>query len=234
MQNESCDQTAAAQPLHVNKTPQSDPALQDQASSNSSSAPLFPDTCPAFPRLPAETPRAFSAFRAFFDLGHSRSLQSVADHLGEKLDTIKKWSSRFRWSDRIHSFNAGCLQHAAATEAARRSEESADWARRTARHREHEWETAQKLLAAIECFLDDFSDRDVERMTLAQVSRAFQVASSIARSTLSGSLAPEQPTMAPIQIELTAALKKAYGQPPAEPSGGRPSSGAATNESPVV
>jgi len=168
--------------------------------------PSAPDQT-AFPRLPAETPRAF------FDLGHTRSLQAVAHHLGEKLDSIKKWSSRFRWADRIHSFDAGLLQQAAADESRRRSEAAADWARRTAHYREHEWQLAQKLMGAVECYLDDFSDRDVEKMTLAQISRAFQIASSSARSNLSGSLASERPAMAPIQIELTAALKKAYGQP---------------------
>jgi hypothetical protein len=213
MQNETSDMPANQ------ASDTSDAALPASAAQSPPSNPQ-----PLFPRLPGETPRAFSAFVAFFDLGHSRSLQAVADRLGEKLDTIKKWSSRFRWSDRIHSFNTGILQQAAAGEVHRRSEAAADWARRTAQHREHEWETAQKLLTAIECFLDDFSDRDVEKMTLAQVSRAFQIASSIARSTLSGSFASEPLAMAPIQIELTAALKKAYGQPPPETESGNPPS----------
>jgi hypothetical protein len=49
-------------------------------------------------------------------------------------------------------------------------------------------------------------------MTLGQVSRALETASRVARQALRGSGAPEEPALAPIQIEIMAALKKAYGQ----------------------
>lgn len=62
---------------------------------------------PLFTRFPAETSRAFSAFVAFFGLRHDRSLPALAAQLGEKPDTIKTWSSRFRCSQRIQSFNSG-------------------------------------------------------------------------------------------------------------------------------
>ena len=165
-------------------------------------------------RLPGETPRAFSAFMAFFNLGHSRSLQTVAGQLDEKLDTVKKWSSRFRWSDRIQSFNSGLLQQQAEAQVALCAQETADWARRSKNHREHEWEIAQKLQGAVECFLDSFDDKAVERMTLAQVSRAFQISHQIGRQALSGTAVPEGPVLVPLQAELAAALKKAYANPP--------------------
>ena len=46
---------------------------------------------PAFPRVSGETPRAFSAFMAWFQLGHARSLAAVADKLGESPGTVKNW-----------------------------------------------------------------------------------------------------------------------------------------------
>ena len=168
---------------------------------------------PSFPRSPGETPRAFSAFMAFFNLGHNRSLPAVADQLNEKLDSIRKWSSRFRWFHRIQTFNSGLLQQQAEAEAALRAESAADWARRTKNYREHEWDTAQKLLGAVQCFLESFGDRDVEKMTLAQVSRAFAISSRIARQALSGAAVPEGPVRVPLQAELSAALKKAYATP---------------------
>ena len=152
---------------------------------------------PAFPRVPGETPRAFGAFMAFFALGHARSLQAVAAQLGEKHDTVKAWSSKYRWSDRIHAFNSGLLQQAADAEAAARRQQAADWARRTSEYREQEWDAAQKLLTAAQCFLESFGDRDVEKMTLAQVSRALQISSRIARQALSGATGPEEPCPGP-------------------------------------
>jgi hypothetical protein len=169
---------------------------------------------PTFPRFPGETPRAYGAFLAFFQLGHARSLQGVADHLGEKHDTVKTWSSKYHWSERIHSFNSGLLQQQAEAEAAARRQQATDWARRTSEHREQEWATAQKLLAAVHCFLESFGDREVEKMTLAQVSRALQISSRIARQALSGTSGPETPTLAPLQMELASSLKRAYTLPP--------------------
>jgi hypothetical protein len=170
---------------------------------------------PSFNPSPGETPRAFSAFMAFFDLGHARSLPGVAAQLGEKPATVKKWSSRFRWRERIQAFNAGLLQQHAEAQAALQAQQAADWARRTGEFREQEWAAAQKLLGAVQCFLDSFGDRDLEKMTLSQVSRALQISSHIARQALRGAGAPEEPVLAPLQLELAAALKRAYHQAPA-------------------
>lgn len=69
-----------------------------------------PSAPPAFFKCdPGETPRAFGAFKVFFELGHDRSLSAVADQLGEHLSTVKKWSGRHRWFQRIADFEAGLL-----------------------------------------------------------------------------------------------------------------------------
>ena len=60
-------------------------------------------------------------------------------------------------------------------------DQAADWARRTRECREYEWETARQLRAAAQCFLESFGDQQVEKMTLARVSRAVQVAARLAR-----------------------------------------------------
>lgn len=179
---------------------------------------------PAFPRLPGETPRAFSAFLAWFALGQTRSLPAVAGPLGERLDTVKRWSSRFAWQDRLQSFNAGLLQRQVSVHAARVERQAADWARRDAEHREQQWAAAQKLLVAVNCFLESFGDREVEKMTLGQVSRALQVSSCLARQALQGAPEGEQPSVAPLQAELAAALARVYGPttPVSTPNGTQP------------
>jgi hypothetical protein len=99
------------------------------------------------------------------------------------------------------------------------AQQAVDWARRSSEYREQEWAAAHKLLGAVQCFLESFGDRDLERMTLSQVSRALQISSHIARQALGGAGGPDEgPVLAPLQLELAAALKKAYAQPLASPA----------------
>jgi len=190
---------------------------------------------PSFQRFPGETPRAYSAFIAFFQLGHARSLQAVADKLGEGLGTVKNWSSKYDWTERLQSFNSGLLEQQAAATAAVHARQAADWAQRTSHYREQEWQAAQQLLGAVQCFLENLGDQQVEKMTLAQVSRAFQISSRIARLALSGTVGPDEPVLAPVHIELTAALKRAYGNPPADPGPPKPPAEApATSSQPLT
>ena len=174
-----------------------------------------PDGPAAFPRHAGETPRAFGAFLAFFQLGHARSLPAVAAGLGENLGTVRKWSSRYRWSDRLHAFQSGLLRQQALAEAESCRKLAADWARRNGEFREEEWSAAKKLLVAAQCYLENLGDREVEKMSLAQVSRAILIASRISRDALRSNPPPEETAMSAVQVELTAALRKAYGQPAA-------------------
>lgn len=172
---------------------------------------------PAFPRISGETPRAFAAFAAFFHLGPERSHQAVADQLGENPATVKNWSSRYRWHDRLHAHASGLLEQQARAEVAAARELAADWARRTRELREQEWLASQKLLAAAQCFLDSFGDAELQRMNLSQVSRAVQIASGLARHSLSAPPPPEAvDALSSVQVELVTALKKVFA--PAGPS----------------
>ncbi len=176
----------------------------------------------AFPRLPGETPRAFGAFLAFFQLGPARSLPAVAEALGENPATVKNWSSKYHWSDRLLAYQSGLLQTQVAAAAALAQSSAADWARRGREFREHEWAAGQKLLGAALCFLESFGDREVEKMSLAQVSRALQISARISRSALSGELLPDESAPSALESALAAALHKAYGQPAAPAAGAPP------------
>ncbi len=169
-------------------------------------------TLPTFPRAQGESPRAYSAFMTFFQLGHGRSLQAVADKLDEAIGTIKKWSSKFDWSDRIQSFNAGVLQQQAESEAASRREQAAQWSARLAELRHQEWTAAQKLLCAVHCFLETCGEEQLQKMTISQVARALNISSNISRLAITGGDLPEnaEPALSPIQIKLTNALKRAF------------------------
>jgi len=162
---------------------------------------------------------------AFFQLGQARSLQAVADHLGAALGTVKNWSSRFDWSGRIAAFNSGVLEQQARSEAATQTRQAADWAARLDRFREQEWDAAQKLLAAAQCFLESFGDDDLRKMTLAEVSRALKISSAIGRLALAGAELTDSsdPALSPVQHQLLDAINRVYGVGRAGPSA--PSSG---------
>ena len=172
-----------------------------------------PPPTPAFPRAPGETPRAFSAFMTWFQLGHARSLAAVADKLGESPGTVKNWSSKYDWAERLHTYQAGLLHEQARQSAAFHLQQAVDWNRRLANLREQEWEVAQKLSVVAQCFLETCGDDDVRRMTLAQVSRAVEISSAIARSTITGAELPPSPEteLSPLQQQLLAGVTRIYG-----------------------
>lgn len=203
--------TLDSAPSTINAQP-SAPALNPQSSILNSPPP------PSFPLCPGETPRAFAAFMAFFKLGYGRSLKTVAGHLSEKLKTVQSWSSKFHWSDRINAYNSGLLEQQAQAGAEARRKEAADWAHRSNTFREQQWGATQKLLAAAQCFLESYGDRELAHMSLSQVSRALQVAYTLGRQTLADTAGSQEPALTPLQVELEAALKRAYSQPlPAAP-----------------
>jgi hypothetical protein len=165
-----------------------------------------------FPRASGESPRAYSAFMTYFQLGHARSLQNVADKLDENIDTVRRWSSKFDWRDRIHSFNAGLLQQQAEAEAAVRLEHAAEWASRLASLRREEWSAAQKLLSTVQCFLETCGEDQLQKMTLGQVGRALNISSKIGRLAISGADNAEKtaPQVSPVHSQLDEALKRLF------------------------
>jgi len=182
----------------------------------------------AFQPAPGETPRAFAAFMAFYNLGRSRSHKAVADRLAEGLPTIKNWSCKFAWAERILTFNTGLLRSSAREQAAIQSKHVAEWSDRLHQLREKEWATARKLSSAAECFLDSFGDEELAKMNLDQVSRALKISSAIGRQALAGAglPAPTEPEMSPIQQQLLDSLRRAYGK---KDSSSEPSSSAVEN-----
>ncbi len=175
-------------------------------------APNPPPVTDLFPRHVGETPRAFSAFCAFFQLGQTRSVQAVADQLGENPGTVRNWSAKFDWSGRIQTYNAGLLETGARAQATLQLRQAADWHRRLDLFREQEWDAAQKLIVAAQCFLESFGDDDLHRMNLAQVSRALKISSVIARSAIAGAELPASPDAeSPLQQQLLNAVKRLYG-----------------------
>ena len=169
-----------------------------------------------FEPAPTESHRAFQAFLCYFDLGRNRNLAEVARRTGAALNSVKGWSGRFAWKDRVRAYNTHLLQTRIQLETAAHRDVAALWTDRAQTFKAREWAAAEKLLASAQAVLDSFAGRDPNEISLSEVSRALEVASKIGR--LATGLATDHqeltgPENGPLQIEITAALNKIYGKP---------------------
>jgi len=57
-----------------------------------------------FDRQPGEREEAFTAFRAYLDLGPKRSLAAVGRQLGKSKALMERWSSRWNWVARVEAY----------------------------------------------------------------------------------------------------------------------------------
>src|SRR3954452_20756681 len=75
--------------------------------------------------IPGETLEAFEGFVCYFNLGHERSLRLVAKKLDASIDTVKEWSSKHHWVDRIFSYEAQLFGKCVAAKARSAEEQAA-------------------------------------------------------------------------------------------------------------
>jgi len=52
-------------------------------------------------RLPYESTKAYNAFRVYAEMGDKRSLRAVGQKLGKSTTIIERWSSKWKWRERI-------------------------------------------------------------------------------------------------------------------------------------
>jgi hypothetical protein len=52
-------------------------------------------------RLPYESAKAYNAFRIYAEMGDKRSLRAVGQKLGKSTTIIERWSSEWKWGERI-------------------------------------------------------------------------------------------------------------------------------------
>lgn len=63
------------------------------------------DDMPPWERRPGEHGRAYTGFRAFRDLGPTRTLEPIAAVVGANPDTVRRWSSRYDWFERAEMWD---------------------------------------------------------------------------------------------------------------------------------
>lgn len=99
--NNKVEQTSVARAVHSSKLAVQGSKYSSTASANRQLAigdpqPSTLNSQLSSPRLPREHAPAYEAFLVFRDLGQNRNLSEVARRTGRSLNTLGKWSAKFK------------------------------------------------------------------------------------------------------------------------------------------
>jgi hypothetical protein len=175
----------------------------------------------AFEQQPKESAKAFAAFALYLSLGSERSTQAVAKRLAKSEQLVRRWSARWRWSERVQAqaTHFAAIEREAAESLARGK--SVAWLTRQQEVRESEWAMHEKCIEAARRGLKSFMEREKVYANLADISRILEVASKLGR--LASGMATDRTELTgedggPLRVELSAALNKVYGEVAAPPA----------------
>jgi hypothetical protein len=165
------------------------------------------------PRAEGETDRQYEVFLWRVrdpELTHA----ALAKMSGVSETSVRRWSSRFRWRERLAEPDGVTRRERIELATAAAERVAAMWAERAAVLRAKEWSAAEELLAAATRLLRLLQSSDGKKSTLFEVARALEVASRLGR--MASGLATEQhqvsgPGGGAIRVQFEAALDKVYG-----------------------
>src|SRR5437868_2457637 len=101
-----------------------------------------------FEQQAKESAKAFAAFSVYLGMGSERSLEAVRVKCGKSSRLIQRWSSRWKWAERVRAYaDRLAVVEREATEALAR-EKAAEWLKRQQSLRQTEWEMHEKCIAA--------------------------------------------------------------------------------------
>ena len=168
-----------------------------------------------YERKPNESAKAFAAFSTYAELGAKRSLAAVGQALGKSQGLIERWSRRHDWVTRVRVYDGHLAAVQRETAEAQMRAKADEWMRRQQELREQEWAVHDDCIRAGKEALKRFHENVRRGATLGDVSRIFEVGSKIGR--LASGLATDRTEVTgedggPVQLELSAALNKVYGE----------------------
>lgn len=164
-------------------------------------------------KLPKESSRAFAAFHTYLGLGSERSIEAAGKKVGKCSKVLERWSKKFGWTDRARDYDAHLVRVEEEAKEVQLRAKAVDWAKRQEELKEAEWELSKAVIGR----LRDFLKKPDIRISFRDAVYALELASKVGR--LAAGLATEvkeQPIeIGPvIQIDIEAALERAYGALP--------------------
>lgn len=172
-----------------------------------------------FEQQPGESLKAFSAFKAYLDLGDRRSLVALAEKLQKSRSLLERWSSKYGWPSRVLAYYAHLAEQERAAATAVVQAHAADWAARQQEHKEEEWRLRCELVELAREAIRRWKADPRRCGSLEGMARLLDLASRLGR--LSSGL-PTESTESTVEFQAAldpdweAALRKAYGPKPAE------------------
>jgi hypothetical protein len=162
-----------------------------------------------------ESEAAWTAFLTFLDLAPKGATNAdVAKATETSTSTIKYWSSRFRWRQRLHHLNAQAMESRVTAQKQEQVKTGIDWAKRAQEQAELEWALTSKLLETARQSLDDLA-LSPEPTNLNHATTAIQTGTKIQRQAIDRATnkteATAQDTNA-LRQQLLANAKKAYAK----------------------
>lgn len=168
----------------------------------------------AFEQQPKESAKAFAAFSIYLDLGPERSLETVRQKCGKSSRLIQRWSSRWRWAERVeaHAGHLATVEREASEVLVRGL--AAERVKRQQALLEEEWAVHEECIRAGREALKRFYEKG-KGATLGDIARMFAEGSRLGR--LASGLATDKTEVTgedggAIRVEFEAALKKVYGR----------------------
>ena len=158
-------------------------------------------------RAPNETVRQYSALCLFAHEGLDRSLSKLAQAEHIPLSTLRSWSARFNWRDRVEDYDLQLIEEEQAAQQVAFTARIADWTARQDALRELEFEMSQRLIKRAREILEN--PRTVFRA--ADALAAFELASEIGRRACGLSLDPQPLPPPNLYPNLEYMLERAYG-----------------------
>jgi len=164
-----------------------------------------------FEQLPSETGKAYAAFVSYLSLGPERTFEATAKKIGKCVACVVRWKKKNNWEERAKAHDAHMAGVQLKLEETIIRGKMVEWTKRAQELKELEWEAAKKGIARV----IEFLNKPPARMSVRDAAQLLDVASKVGR--LATGLATEHKEITgqdggPIQIELTSALNKVYGE----------------------
>jgi hypothetical protein len=159
-------------------------------------------------RIPIESVRQYAALCSFAHDGLDRSLPKLAESEHIALPTLRSWSARFNWHDRVSDYDLQLVERQQNAQDLALASKIADWTQRQEALREVEFEMSLRLIKRAREILDN--PRTYFRPSDAL--RALELASELGRRACGLSLEPQPLPLPDPFPNLEYMLEKAYGK----------------------
>ena len=159
-------------------------------------------------RIPNESVRQYAALCAFAHEGLDRTLRKLAESEHIALSTLRSWSARFNWRDRVSDYDLQLIECQQKAQDVALASKIADWTQRQDALREIEFEMSLRLIRRAREILDN----PRTHFHASDALRALELASELGRRACGLSLEP-QPLPPPNPFpDLEYLIERAYGK----------------------